>query len=425
MLLRVLIVTLFLWTQASVCLAGDKKVSFETIPPGAEVEVNGSIICTTPCSINVPSYYFGAKRTAFSKHGDAPITVRLLKDGYAPKTVEVTTGPIHWKNLYGNNLYDYYEVTTTSYNVRLEPLETFFRPPASQPTPATATALPAAVPPSNALGNEEIVRDAMPAIVVVSTPDGWGSGFLISENGVVVTNAHVVRGRSSVTIEMSDGRQIVSSSIYVDQDRDLALVKLPDGHYPFLRVSDTLPSVGADVLAIGSPGLGATRLTDTVTKGIVSGVRDSDSGTWIQTDAAINHGNSGGPLIDKEGDVVGVNTLRASPAEFSGMGFSLASTEIDKLVQSKFGVALGSNSTQSATGLITVTSNPVGADVEIDVLLALLLRSCRSRQDSGASRSRRKATNPFSDSYRWCRAPSRRCHPISNPSSDPATTDPE
>jgi S1-C subfamily serine protease len=363
---RFLLAGIILSTCTAPCFAGDKKITFETTPPGAEVEVNGSIRCTTPCSIDVPSYYFGAKRTAFSKHADAPIVVRLLKDGYAPKTIQVTNGPIHWKNLYGNNLYDYYEITTTDFNIRLDPVEKFFTSPPSPAISAQPVAAPAEASSGSPLGNEEIVRDAMPAIVVVSTSDGWGSGFLISENGVVVTNAHVVRGSPSVTVEMSDGRKIESTSVYVDQDRDLALVKLPDGRYPYLKISHNVPPVGADVLAIGSPGVGTTRLTDTVTKGIVSGVRDFDDGTWIQTDAAINHGNSGGPLIDRLGDVVGVNTLRASPAEFSGMNFSLASTEIDKMVQSKFGVNLGATSAPAVTGLLAVTSNPAGADVEID-----------------------------------------------------------
>src|ERR1700752_174787 len=88
---------------ATACFGGNRKISFESIPSGAEVEVNGSIACTTPCSIDVPDHYFGAKRTVFSEHGVTPITVRLLKDGYTAKTVDVTTGPLHWKNLYGNN----------------------------------------------------------------------------------------------------------------------------------------------------------------------------------------------------------------------------------------------------------------------------------------------------------------------------------
>ena len=216
------------------------------------------------------------------------------------------------------------------------------------------------------MDNEEIVRRARPAVVVVYTPDGWGSGFFISPKGVVVTNAHVVRGHASVSIVMSTGKTLDSGDLYVDANRDLALIKIPDGDYPFLRISHNLPAVGADVLAIGSPGIGSAIMTDTVTKGIVSGVRNFDDGIWIQTDAAINHGNSGGPLLDKKGEVIGVNTLRASPAEYSGMNFSLSSTEITKLAFEKFGVRLDGAAPALETGAVALTSNPSGADIEVD-----------------------------------------------------------
>jgi len=125
--LRVLFLIALILICSSLCLAGGKAVKFETIPSGAQVEVNGSIVCVTPCSIKVPGYYFGNKHTAFSKHGEAPITIRLLKEGCVPKTIQITTGPIHWKNLYGNNLYDYYVVTSVEFNVRLDAVTDFFK----------------------------------------------------------------------------------------------------------------------------------------------------------------------------------------------------------------------------------------------------------------------------------------------------------
>jgi len=365
--LRWLFIAALFATLPTFSFGGNKKVSFVTIPPGAEVEVNGSIACITPCSIDVSDAYFGAKHTVFSKHAETPITVRLLKDGYAPKTVDLTTGPMHWRNLNGVNVYDYYLVTSTSFTIRLDAVSNFFGKPQSLPvTETTVSASSGVTSASSPMGNEEIVKQAMPAIVIVATPDGWGSGFFISQKGVVVTNAHVVKGQSSASVVMSNGKKIESSELYIDQDRDLALIKLPDGDYPFLKISHYLPNVGADVLAIGSPGLGSTMImTDTVTKGIVSGVRDLADGTWIQTDAAINHGNSGGPLIDRNGEVVGVNTLRAPTSEYSGMNFSLSSTEISKLVYSKFGVQLD-NSVSSHVGSVSLASNPSGADIEVD-----------------------------------------------------------
>ncbi len=104
---------LVLFVLPATMSAGTKDVRIETIPSGAQVEENGSLVCTTPCSLKVPSYYFGTKHTAFSGHGMEPIRLRITRQGFAPKTLDITTGPIHWKNLYGNNLYDYYLVTST------------------------------------------------------------------------------------------------------------------------------------------------------------------------------------------------------------------------------------------------------------------------------------------------------------------------
>ena len=101
-------------------LASDKSVSIETAPPGAQVEMNGSIACTTPCSVRVPGYYFGQKHTAVSAHGKTPIHVTLTKAGYAPKTVELTEGPIHWVSLSGVHGYDYYVVTSDHFTFQLD-----------------------------------------------------------------------------------------------------------------------------------------------------------------------------------------------------------------------------------------------------------------------------------------------------------------
>jgi hypothetical protein len=109
----------------AVASAGTRDVKIDTVPSGAQVEENGSLVCTTPCSLKVPSYYFGAKHTAFSGHGIQPIRLRITKEGFAPKIFDITTGPIHWKNLYGENLYDYYLVTSTQFTIRLDAVQDF------------------------------------------------------------------------------------------------------------------------------------------------------------------------------------------------------------------------------------------------------------------------------------------------------------
>ena len=162
----------------------------------------------------------------------------------------------------------------------------------------------------------------------------------------------------------SGGKSIQSSSIYVDDDRDLAFVKVAGTDYPTLRLHTAAPNVGSDVIAIGSP-LDEV-LTNTVTKGIVSGIRHGEHGTWIQTDAALNPGNSGGPLLNTSGEVVGVNTIKIVAPDVSGINFSLASSEIAVLLRSRFGTSLSQPNDLTGVGTVAVTSTPPGADIEVD-----------------------------------------------------------
>lgn len=366
--LRPLLLLVLLPFSAMCSYAADKLVRLNTVPPGATVEINGSVTCTTPCSITVPKYYFGDKHTVFAKHAIEPIIARFSKQGYLSRELSLTVGPIRWTNLNGVHVYDYYLVTQTAFNVELQPETQFFPAPtptaAPKPLPAAAVSTVSSTTP--ALSTEQIVRQSMPAVVVVSTEQGWGSGFFISSQGVVVTNAHVVGDAQSVKVSLSDGRTFESGAIFKDQDKDLALIKLPGSGFPFLRLATAPPGPGADVIAIGSPGIGNLALTDTVTKGVVSAVRQLGGETWIQTDAAINHGNSGGPLLNASGDVVGVNTLIANKAEYSGLNFSISSDELSHLVGAQFGVNLDEAVTTAPESSLSIASVPAGADIQID-----------------------------------------------------------
>jgi serine protease Do len=153
--------------------------------------------------------------------------------------------------------------------------------------------------------------------------------------------------------------------IYADDDRDLAFVKVSGTNYPKLNLKIPPPNPGADVIAIGSPL--SEELTNSVTKGVVSGVRHGEHGVWIQTDTAMNPGNSGGPLLDTSGEVVGVNTMKIVEPGVSGINFSLASSEIAELLKTRFGASVTPQAaTAQVSATVVVSSSPTGADIEVD-----------------------------------------------------------
>lgn len=164
---------------------------------------------------------------------------------------------------------------------------------------------------------------------------GVGTGFIVSADGQIVTNAHVVDGADTVKVTLADGRSVDGKVLGSDTATDIALVKIDAGDsLPTVAFGDsTQLKVGQDVVAIGNPfGLG-----NSVTSGIVSALgRDINSGpfdNYIQTDAAINKGNSGGPLFNTDGEVVGINTAIFSPTGGSvGIGFAVPSETAAKVV---------------------------------------------------------------------------------------------
>jgi serine protease Do len=161
-----------------------------------------------------------------------------------------------------------------------------------------------------------------------------GSGFFISADGYVVTNNHVVDHASEVTVTTAEGKSMPAKVIGVDSKTDLALLKAEGSDFPYVSFAAHTPRVGDWVIAVGNPfGLGGT-----VTAGIVSARgRDIGSGPYddfLQIDAPVNHGNSGGPTFNAEGEVVGVNTAIFSPSGGSvGIGFAIASDVVKTVVQ--------------------------------------------------------------------------------------------
>ena len=163
---------------------------------------------------------------------------------------------------------------------------------------------------------------------------GEGSGFFISADGYIVTNNHVVDHAKTVTVTTQDGKTLDAKVVGTDPKTDLALIKVNEaGDYPFVAFSKETPRIGDWVVAIGNPyGLGGT-----VTAGIVSAegrdIGDGPYDRFLQIDAPINRGNSGGPTFNMKGEVVGVNTAIYSPSGGSvGIGFAIPSTTADSVI---------------------------------------------------------------------------------------------
>jgi serine protease Do len=166
-----------------------------------------------------------------------------------------------------------------------------------------------------------------------NTITGQGSGFFISGDGYAVTNNHVVEKAESVQVTTDDGKIYEAKVIGVDPRSDLALIKVEGGSFPYVKLSDRSPRIGDWVIAVGNPfGLGGT-----VTAGIVS-ARGRDIGAsayddFIQIDAPVNKGNSGGPTFDTEGNVIGVNTAIFSPSGGSvGIAFAIPSDTVKTVI---------------------------------------------------------------------------------------------
>jgi serine protease Do len=162
---------------------------------------------------------------------------------------------------------------------------------------------------------------------------GQGSGFFITADGYAVTNNHVVQDAENVQVTADDGKTYSAKVIGTDSRTDLALIKVDGKDFPFVKLSDASPRIGDWVLAVGNPfGLGGT-----VTAGIVSARgRDIGAGPYddfIQIDAPVNKGNSGGPSFDVEGNVIGVNTAIFSPSGGSvGIAFDIPADTVKNVV---------------------------------------------------------------------------------------------
>ncbi len=188
-------------------------------------------------------------------------------------------------------------------------------------------ALPAvAEVPGHALST--VVAEVIPAVVAISadrasgqgTQHDFGTGFVIDQTGLILTNKHVIAGASDISVTLSDGTAMMARLVGEATRTDVALLQVfPDTPLPTIRFGDSDKLQIADtVIAIGNPA----GFNDSVTVGVVSGlnrdIMESPFDGYIQTDAAINHGNSGGPLVNTNGEVIGMNSVIIAPGSYGG-----------------------------------------------------------------------------------------------------------
>jgi len=208
--------------------------------------------------------------------------------------------------------------------------------------PVVRAAAPAVV--NIAARGVQQVRDPFWGIPGQRETGSVGSGVIVRDNGVVVTNYHVINGMSSIRVILNDRREFDARVVLGDERSDLAVLQLQgvNERLPTLNIDDREEQqVGDLVLAIGNPfGVGQT-----VTNGIISALNRtetniSDSGSFIQTDAAINPGNSGGALVDMDGDLIGINSaIFSRSGTSSGVGFAIPAAQVKRVVDTAVGGA--------------------------------------------------------------------------------------
>ena len=181
----------------------------------------------------------------------------------------------------------------------------------------------------------DLIESIQAGVVQITTSSGSASGFIITADGLVITNEHVVSGETSVGVWLTNGRRYDADVLELDATSDLALLQI-DGGGSFQAFAIGNPDtvrMGHEVLALGFPLADEIGTNLTVTRGIISSTRVEDGVQLLQTDASLNPGNSGGPLVNNEGEVIGVNTSRIEETDsgrpVTNIGFAVSVSELE------------------------------------------------------------------------------------------------
>lgn len=161
------------------------------------------------------------------------------------------------------------------------------------------------------------------SVVQIKVGNVTGSGFVVSSDGYIMTAGHVVAGTETVQVMFRSGLELEGKVERVEENIDVGLVRIPgSGHTP-LVISSAEPTLGTDIYVIGNPSALTETLNFSVARGILSAKRDLDGKTYLQTDASVNPGNSGGPVLNQEGQVVGIVSWKVFFPGFEGLGFAV------------------------------------------------------------------------------------------------------
>ena len=228
-------------------------------------------------------------------------------------------------------------------------------PAPAQPAPSASDEAEPSTPAPASASLEDLVSRVSPAVVVVETSSGRGSGFFVTPD-TVLTNVHVVSSSASVTLRRPDGSTTPARVEAQSAPFDIAVLRAsnPIADQPTLAMGSAANArVGQEVVAIGTP-LGF--LQNTVSRGIVSALRDVDGATMIQTDAAINRGNSGGPLLDRAGRVIGV--IKSGYNGRNGLSFAVAFDHARTVLEGKTAAPSTTASTSQYRAISPAVASP-------------------------------------------------------------------
>ena len=246
-------------------------------------------------------------------------------------------------------------------------------PPTSTPEPSTPVlniqfvGAPADLSDERKSSLADLIESVQAGVVQVTTGSGSGSGFILTADGLVVTNEHVVAGANTVGVWLTNGRRYDADVLEGDATADLALVRIDSGD-SFAAIPVGNPDdvrMGDEVLALGFPIADRIGNSMTVTRGIISSIRTAQGVDLLQTDAALNPGNSGGPLVNDAGQVIGVNTSRIEDTgdgrPVSNIGFAVSVIELERRLPTLSGNPIIDRGSPTPTLIPTITPTPTVA----------------------------------------------------------------